>query len=49
VPVSICDKRPEGKVKCGDGRERNLQEKGEFKYFDYTGRSVGDISQIGAF
>ena len=37
VPVSISDGRPEDKVKCGDGRGRNLQEKGEFKYFDYTG------------
>src|SRR5215813_13452537 len=35
--VSICDGKPEDKVKCGDGRGRNLQEKGKFKYFDYTG------------
>src|SRR5262249_22092939 len=34
--MRICDRRPEDKVKCGDGRERNLQEKGQFKYFGYT-------------
>jgi len=36
LPVSIRDRGPEDKVKCGDGRGRNLQEKGEFEYFDYT-------------
>jgi hypothetical protein len=34
--VSIRDGRLEDKVKCDDGRGRNLQEKGEFEYLDYT-------------
>ena len=37
--MSIGDKRPEDKFKCGDGRGRNLQEKDEFEYFDYTGET----------